>query len=203
MSAAEQWDDLSDELAGPDPDWEQPAEPPQDADEVNRRLRRLAKIRADMVTLADLAMAEVERINEWHARRVQVMQGQERWLLDGLEMWHRAVLADDSSRKTISLPCGVLKATKQLPVWDFDEPAFVAWAQEHAAELVRTPPAPDPVPDKAAVKKALSASAKADGAVIWKTVDTDSGEVFGEVVPGVTVTVRPPKFTIDTSGVAE
>ena len=190
MSGAEQWADLTDDLA-PEPDYAEPAEPPQDADEVNKRLRRLAKIRADMVTAGDLAMAEVERINEWHARRVEVLANKERWLLDGLEMWHRAVLSDDPSRKTVSLPCGTLKATKQQPVWDFDEDTFLPWASLHAPELVRVPE-PKPQVDRAAAKKALSA-VQADGGGITLTDD-------GEVAAGVYVTVRPPKFTIDTSG---
>ena len=122
MSAPEQdpiGQDLDEYLAGPDPDYTAPPEAPQDADEVDQRLRRLAKVRAEMAQIGEHARAQIERINEWHARRVEVLAGRERWLAEGLEMWHRAVLADDPSRKTISLPCGTLKSRVQQPVWEF------------------------------------------------------------------------------------
>lgn len=195
MSALEQ--DLDEYLAGDEPDYTADVEAPQDADEVDRRLRRLAKVRAEMAQIGEHAQAQIVRINEWHARRVEVLAGKERWLEEGLEMWHRAVLSEDPSRKTISLPCGTLKSRVQQPVWEFDDDEFIAWAQEHAPDLVRIPE-PKPQVDKAAAKKALTPA---------PNVSTLDGQAAltseGELVPGVTVSVRPPSFTVVTEEVGE
>lgn len=189
MSALEQ--DLDEYLMGDEPDFDGPPEPPQDADRADEQLRRLAKVRAEMAQIGAHAQAQIERINEWHARRVEVLAGRERWLAEGLEMWHRAVLADDPSRKTISLPCGTLKSRSQQPVWEFDDEAFIAWASEHAPELVRIPE-PKPAVDKNAAKKALFALPEGGGEVITEA---------GEVVPGAEVTFRGPSFSVVTEEV--
>ena len=71
-----------------------------------------------------------------------------------------------------------------------DDAVFIAWAERHRPDLVRTPE-PKPEVDKAAAKKVLVVPALAvdeTGAAV--TVD-------GEVVPGVTVTVRGPSFSVD------
>lgn len=190
MSAVEQ--DLTEYLAGDEPPYDEPVAPPQDAAETERRLRRLAKVRADMAEVNATAQRQIDQAQDWRDERLMVLANKERWLVEGLEMWHRAVLADDPSRKTISLPCGTLKARQQQPVWEFDEEAFIAWASEHAPGLVRIPE-PKPAVDKTAAKKALIP----DATGLDLVVTTD-----GEVVPGVTVTPRPPAFTVDT-GAAE
>lgn len=177
--------DLDEYMMGDEPDWDAEPEAPQDADRADEQLRRLAKVRAEMAQIGDHARAKIDRINEWHARRVEVLANRERWLAEGLEMWHRAVLADDPSRKTISLPCGTLKSRVQQPVWEFDDETFIAWAAEHEPGLVRIPE-PKPAVDRNAAKKAL--------VVANGTVLSDGGEV----VPGVTVSVRPPSFSVVT-----
>lgn len=194
MSALEQdldEQDLAEFLAGPDPDYTADPEPPQDADEANRRLRRLARIRADIAQVEETAARQIDRINEWAERRYEVLHGRARWEQEGLEMWHRAVLADDPNRKTISLPCGTLKSRVQQPVWVFDDEAFIAWARENAPELVRVP---EPQVDKAAAKKALLALPEGGGEVITEA---------GEVVPGAEVTFRGPSFTVVTEEAGE
>lgn len=190
MSALEQ--DLDEYLAGDEPDYDADVEAPQDADEVDRRLRRLSKVRAEMAQIGEHAQAQIVRINEWHARRVEVLAGKERWLEEGLEMWHRAVLSEDSSRKTISLPCGTLKSRVQQPVWEFDDETFIAWAAEHAPSLVRIPE-PKPAIDRNAAKKTLHLPPLTEGESC-RPIDEDTGEM----VPGVAVTVRPPSFTVVT-----
>lgn len=195
MSAIEQ--DLDEYLAGPDPDYDTDPEPPQDADQADKRLRRLAKIRAAIARDEQHAASQIEQIGAWLDARLSVHRKAERWEQEGLEMWHRAVLAEDPSRKTISLPCGTLKSRVQQPVWEFDDEAFIAWAldQNRHPELVRIPE-PKPAVDKAAAKKALHLPPLTAGESCVP-IDEDTGEM----VPGVTVTVRPPSFTVVTEEV--
>lgn len=192
MSALEQdlnEQDLAEFLAGPDPDYTADPEPPQDADEANRRLRRLARIRADIAQVEETAARQIDQINEWAESRYQVLHGKARWLEEGLEMWHRAVLADDPSRKSISLPCGTLKSRAQQPEWSFDDEVFLPWAEVHAPELV-----------KVQVRSSVDRNAAKHAIVVL-----DDGRHIvsgtGEVVPGVTVTVRPPSFSVVTEEV--
>ena len=191
MSALEQ--DLDEFLMGDEPDWDSPPEAPRDADRADEQLRRLAKVRAEIAQVEEDAARQIERINEWHARRVEVLAGRERWLAEGLEMWHRAILSEDPGRKTISLPCGTLKSRSQPPQWVFDDGLFIAWAldEQNAPELVRIPE-PKPQVDKAAAKKLLAPSP--DGQMVF-----DTGT--GQVVPGVTVTVRGRSFSVVTEEV--
>ena len=191
MSALEQ--DLDEFLMGDEPDWDSPPEAPQDADRADEQLRRLVKVRAEMAQIGHHAQAQIERIREWHARRVEVLANRERWLAEGLEMWHRAVLAEDPTRKTISLPCGTLKSRAQQPEWVFDDEAFIAWASEHAPSLVRVPE-PKPAVDKAAAKKALLTVEVGEGVHSILTEE-------GEVVPGVMVEVRGRSFSVVTEEV--
>lgn len=191
MSAVEQ--DLDEFMMGDEPDFDAPPEAPQDAERADMQLRRLAKVRAEMAQIGEHARAQIARIDEWHARRVEVLANRERWLVEGLEMWHRAVLADDPSRKSISLPCGTLKSRVQQPLWVFDDEVFIAWASEHVPSLVRVPE-PKPAVDRNAAKKALLTVEVGEGAHSILTEE-------GEVVPGVTVTVRPPSFSVVTEEV--
>lgn len=188
MSALEQ--DLTEYLAGPDPDYDTEPEAPQDADEANTRLRRLARIQAQIQWVEDQAATQIAQINAWAERRYEVLHNRARWEREGLEMWHRAVLADDPGRKTISLPCGTLKARVQPPVWEFDDEAFLAWATVHAPGLVRVPE-PKPAVNKAEAKKALIVEEQAE-------FDPAVFTAEGEIVPGVTVTSRGPSFTVST-----
>jgi len=191
--------DLDEFLAGPEPDYDQPPEAPQDADRADEQLRRLAKVRAEIDQVEAHARAKIDQIDAWRRQRLHGdddhtyggLMGRERWLAEGLEMWHRAVLADDPSRKTISLPCGTLKSRVQQPEWVFDDEVFIAWAAEHAPELVRVP-VPKPRVDKTAAKKALIPATSGDCA------EAPAVTEGGEVVPGVTVTVRPPSFSVVT-----
>lgn len=195
MSAVEQ--DLAEYLAGDEPNYEDAPDAPQDSAETERRLRRLAKVRADMAEVNATAQRQIDQAQDWRDERLMVLANKERWLVDGLEMWHRAVLADDPSRKTISLPCGTLKARQQQPVWEFDDEAFIAWALDNNDALVRIPE-PKPAVDKAAAKKTLIT--QIEGAAPGEPRPAVTPE--GEIVPGVTVTVRPPSFSVDTGEVS-
>ena len=126
---------------------------------------------------------------EWQAEQIERLGAEaERWETL-LVSYHRAVLAENDREKTIKLPHGTLSSRKAPDKWEFDDEAFIAWAKANAPDLVRTK---DEVA-KSKVKDALKGSCRGDGAVA-----TDSGEI----VPGVTVTIGEPSFTVTTEEVA-
>lgn len=183
------WNDLDEHLADIDDQvYDQPPADPGDTEGVNRALRRLARYRRARQAAVDAAATEIQRIVDWRDERVDKIDRRIRWELDGLELYHRARLGDDPTAKTLHFPCGTLHARKTQPAFDYDETTFLPWAQEHAPDLVRL----KPQVDRTAAKTALVAPDLGEG---------DTGPALtpdGEIVPGVTVTVRGPSFTITT-----
>lgn len=190
MSALEQ--DLNEFMMGDEPDLAAVPEPPRDAEDANRKLRRIAALHARIAEHDALHQAETRRLDEWLDRVETPLRRQIRWLAEGLEMWHRAVLADDPARKTISLPCGTLKSRAQQPAWEFDDEVFIPWAQKWAPDLVRVPE-PRPVVDRTQAKKALNVPDD-----LQPGESTHAYDAQGDIPPGVTVTARPPSFTVVT-----
>ena len=133
-------------LAGPDPDYDtDPGGPRTPTKPTGASVASPAS--GPRSGRSRQALAQIDQVSAWAERRYEVLHGRARWEQAGLEMWHRAVLADDPSRKSISLPCGTLKSVKQQPRWVFDDEVFIAWAREHAPSLVRVPE-PKPAVDR-------------------------------------------------------
>lgn len=150
-------DELVDVLEGPEPPWDEPPEAPPDAERANRMVARLARLRLRREADVALARQQVEQVNAWLLRRIEVSGGQERWIETALEHYHRAVLSTRPSALTISLPAGDLRSNAGQPTWEWtDETAFLAWAKENLPVAVRQKPAPEPEVDKAEAKKALT-----------------------------------------------
>jgi len=181
--------DLDEYLAGPEPDWDAAPEPPTNADEVERLGRWLARIRRDIDAVMETAERERVRVDAWVEDRLAVMLPREAHVLSRLAAWHEAVLRDDPSRKTISLPSVKLSARVQQPEWDYDADVFTAWALEHDPSLLRIVESVD----KTAAKKRLVIPDDAQPGDEVTAVDPRTGEV----VPGVVVRIRPQKFTAD------
>ena len=188
---SEPWDDLLDEaMSGPEPDWDEPCPVPDNADDANRLLWRLARIERKESEMLEVVTAQRARLDAFEAGASAAYQRQRKYITDTLAAYHRAVLSRSPRSKTIELPNGTLRARAQQPAWDFpDEDAFKAWAEVNAPELLRQPE-PRPVEvDRAAVKKALATQEDRDYAV----------DINGEHVPGVVVTFREPRYTIEAT----
>lgn len=153
-------------------------------------MRKIADADRRLANDREVAQAQRDRIDEWLAEREHAHTEATEFLRSQLEGFHRRLLDDQpvewhkKKDKTLKLPSGGrLVARAQQPEWTFDDEAFVAWATTHAADLVRT----KHEPDRATAKERLTAT-NVDGRVV----------LDGELVPGVTVTARPPKFEIDS-----
>lgn len=183
------WDAVDDVLTGDLPDSGEP-EPLRDSDEANRTLRRIRRIRLQRDAELAAAIAERERLERYINERQAHWLEAERFHVERLVRWHAAVLRDDSSRRTISLPVGTLTARAQQAEWTWDEPTFIEWAKEHMPSALRpVPPVPPSLAiDKAAAKRLLT---HGDGRARQYGVED---EYKVELPPGVKVTERDVKF---------
>jgi len=179
---SEAWDDLEQHLIGDEPDL---ADLPAlgDIAHVERLLRGVAWRRRKIEQARHLVGTERQRLTDWLSE--QEHRYDPAFHLAVLEQYHRARLARDPKAKTISLPSGSLVARKLPDRWEFDDDAFLAWAQDHRTDLVRMR---DPEVDKPAAKKALRV--------------LDDGQIIdgasGEFVPAVTVTPGDISFAVKT-----
>lgn len=189
--------DLDEHLAGPDPDWldtDEPVIPAADKTQADRWLRKLAHLQADADEIDALYRAQLDQLNAWRDERLRVIGNAQARLEQSLAMFHAAALDLDPKAKTLSLPAGTLKARAQQPEWRYvNEAAFLEWAAANRPELVRRPEpvTPPPAVDRTAVKKVLRPAV--DGPGGSPAIDPESGEV----VPGVEVEHRAPKFTAE------
>lgn len=123
MTPDETRDDLADWLADTDgaaPDLDRDPDPPHDATEAERYLRKLAHLAAEAREVEEVVKAERQRLDEWRSDRMTAMERADTWLRTALEGWFR-----DRQRaggtKSLSLPSGTLRLRKasKRPV-DFD-----------------------------------------------------------------------------------
>jgi len=188
MTLSTELADLDAFLGGPDFDSDPVAA--VDTTDAIVKLRILARIRREIDEHNIIYAAELERLLDWHERRIQTLTRQEAWATSSLAQFHAAMLRDNPKATTLDLPGGKLVARKQQPAWEFG-PEFVTWAMSSAPDLVRIPE-PVPAADKAAAKKALTITGESGEGV--PVVDAQ-----GELVPGVAVTFRGVKHTVELS----
>lgn len=168
-----------------------PTQPPTGADDANRYGRHHNRLTHQTAEINELADAEIARIEAWRTAQLDRLGSRLDEIEWALHQWHRAVLADDPTRKTIVLPSITIRSRAAQPDWQWgDETVFVAWAGDHAPTLIHVPE-PRPRPAKAEAKKRLIVP------------DGDPGETVpvihpdtGETVPGVTAVIRDRTYTI-------
>lgn len=165
--------------------------PPDNVEQADWQLRKLARLRRLMAENEAIAAAEIARVRVWLGDVNGKLARQAEFYENSLAAFHEHLLEDDPKRKTISLPAGTLKARKHPDtVVVLDAERFTAWALEQRPELVRT----KVEPNKTEIKRLLSVGPLAD--------DTDPGHVLvdptsGEPAPGVVLTIGEISFTAD------
>ena len=146
-------------------------------------LRKLARLRGQMVANADLANEERRRITEWLEGENAKLQRDASFFEGLLTEYHRHVLEAEPDRKTIALPAGKLVARKQPDRWDFSDD-FIGWAVSHRRDLVRV----RYEVEKPYAKKELGRAGDA-------IVDLSTGET----VPGVKVEPGDVRFSVEVA----
>lgn len=151
-AAMDDWNEITGADDEPDYSSEPPDLPAVELEALglaNWHMREIDRIRRQKTELVSLFAAELARLKIRLEDRLSVLTGEERWHSIPVLNLHRALLAKDAKRKTITLASGTMKAVAQQPEWLYHEPgvvpdddvpenteAFVAWATEHHPDLI-------------------------------------------------------------------
>ena len=163
---------------------------PDNIEEADWQVRRLARIRRRMAENEALAAAEIALARKWCQEENAKLERTASFFEQSLTAFHAQLLESDAKRKTVSLPGGTLKARKHPDRVDVvDADLFVRWAQAEKPELVRT----KVEPDKSAIKRLLGAGPSA-GERGLALVDPATGEA----APGVVLVEGETSFAVDT-----
>lgn len=99
-------------------------------------MTRLAEVRAEDSALQEIARTEITRITEWCAQEAKTLRAHADHFVNLINDYaHRQ--RRDCDRKTISVPHGKISSRYTQPKFEIDDETFLAWAQEHAPNLVR------------------------------------------------------------------
>jgi len=159
-----------DEVTGPiaDPD-------ASTIDTVTEWVAQVVRLDAQEAEYAEAHKTAVARLNARKAERLAAIGEQRSYLVDAIETFHRARLAQDPEALTIHTPAGTMKSTKRQDQWVIEDDAtFTAWCVANLPDAVTFA---DPVVNKGTAKKVLKEKAErySDQRVI----------VGGEAVPGL------------------
>ena len=155
----------------------------EDMGAANWALRKIAAARAAIRERETLASAETERIRTWLEDETESLQQTIRFFESLLYEYHTGQIEADPKCKTIKLPHGILKMRAQQPQYHRDPDVIREWAEANKPDVL-IPQLP-----------------KLDWARLKKTVKPVGGKAIdagtGEVIPGITVIDRPPKFSVE------
>ncbi len=156
-----------------------------DDQKANWALRKIRQLQEKRKANIQLAEAEIERINTWLKEVNGDLEQSIDYFTGLLEGYHRQVLEQDPKAKTIKLPYGKLKMRAQQPEFIRDNDKLLSWLkQSNKTDYIVVKESPD----WARLKKNLQVAGNA-------LVDPETGEV----VEGVEVVERGPKFSVEVS----
>lgn len=164
-------------------------ETPKDAARLMARLRYFNQQKAFFTEPFDEEItrlqAEIAHLQQERDKVAAQWENRAAWYRSSLEFWARQASAADPKVKTIALPYGTLKVRPQQPEWTYDDEVLLDYLRPNRPEFVRI----KVEPNKVDLKKVV----KVDGAHV---LDPQTGEI----IPGITITERPPKFELEVAG---
>jgi phage host-nuclease inhibitor protein Gam len=163
--------------------------PPDDISAVDRTMRLLANMRADLAEVDARAESMRLDIDRWHDETAGPLRTRIEWLEDTLEDWARAT----GATKQVTTPHGVIRTRKGTPKLAVDDlEAAAAWLLDSGyREAVKLTPRLTEA--KAALKAAEPLDPEAGGECAAVAPDT------GEVVPGVRWVSEGRTYTVSVS----
>jgi len=110
-----------------------------DENMANWALRKIAKARAEYEEAAQVAEAEVKRIDDWLEGRKRELEHTEEFFGGLLAAYYLPQHMDNPRQKTFKLPAGQVQIRKQQPDYVRDDEALLAWLKGNdMAEFVQT-----------------------------------------------------------------
>lgn len=158
----------------------------QNKEQANWALRKIASIERARAEARAAAEAEIARARSWLADEEKRADQAREYLDFLLEDYHRRTIAENPKAKTIKLLGGELQLRAQQPEFLRDEKLLTDWADKNRPEFVKR----EPKLEWGELKKVLKFEK-------GKAIDPASGEL----VPAITVIMRPAKFSIKLQGV--
>lgn len=143
--------------------------------EASWAVKKIAKLVQAKTENEDTAKAEIARTQAWLVKENEDLDRQIGFFESILQEYHFKVLETDPKAKTIKLPYGALKIRAQQPEFGYDESILLPWVKKNFTEAL-------------VVKESVSKS-------IVKSYIKETGEV----IPGVTIENRPPKFSVEVN----
>ena len=142
-------------------------------DQAAWALRKMSKIKAEIEENNKVAQAEIERITAWRDEENEKLERSISFFESLLHEFFLSQRESDPKLKTMKLPHGTLKMRAQQPQYEYDEEILLSWAKENLPEAV-------------VIKESVA-----------KTLVKKHIQETGEMVPGVTITERPEKFSVE------
>ena len=152
---------------------------------ANWALRKIKQLQGKMNANADLAAEEIAKIETWEKEVNESLQQSILFFNGLLEQYHRKVYGENPDIKTIKLPHGQLKMRAQQPEFIRDNDKLLAWLESKGTigkayiKIAKSP-------HWGELKERLRIAGD-------RMVDPETGEV----VPGVEVVEREPKFSVE------
>jgi hypothetical protein len=125
-------------------------------------MRRLKHIVDQMHVNEGIAEAEMTRISSWLESVNRTLQNEAKLFEDMLIAY--AMSEREKDRKSISTPYGVIRSAIKPPKVELDPEAFLSWAKRENRDdlLIHR----EPEPSRTAIKEAIEAGEKIEGAVL-------------------------------------
>lgn len=155
-------------------------------------LRKIAAYRAEMAENKQLVDAETQRLQHWLKKESEKAEQSIAYFEGLLERWLRDEHEQDERKRSISLPHGRIRLRQQQPQYDYEDEKVLPFLKQAAPDLVQT------VITEKYSKSHLKAFVKRHCHVSEDGVPVVEGT--GEIMPGVRITERPPKFEIEMEG---
>ncbi len=98
-----------------------------DENMANWALRKIAKARAEYEEAAQVAEAEVKRIDDWLEGRKRELEHTEEFFGGLLTAYYLPKHMENPRQKTFKLPAGQVQIRKQQPEYTRDDASVIAW----------------------------------------------------------------------------
>lgn len=155
-------------------------------------LRKIAAYRAEMAENQELVQAEIERLQQWLKAENEKAEQSIAYFSGLLEEWLRAEHERDERKRSVSLPHGRIRLKKQQPQYTYRDEEVLPFLKAAAPDLIKTEVVE--TYNKNEVKAFVRDHCQVTDEGVPVLAET------GEIVSGVHITERPPKFEIETEG---